>query len=205
MEKFKLTYFDFDGGRGEPARLALRIGGIEFEDCRIPIAEWPEVKANYRYHQLPELEVDGAVLNQSNVITRYVGKLAGLYPEEDWQAAICDAVMDTADDAMQELVNTFFMEEGEKKSVREKIATEILPLFLSELNNSLVAAGGNYFADGRLTIADLKILVFVRGLISGNMDYIPTTIVAEHAPDLMLHKERIENYIQQKTQQMDYA
>ena len=205
MKKFKLTYFDFDGGRGEPARLALRIGGIEFEDCRIPVAEWPEVKDNYRYHQLPELEVDGAVLNQSNVITRYVGKLAGLYPEEDWQAAICDAVMDTADDAMQELVNTFFMEEGEKKSVREKIATEILPLFLSGLNNSLVAAGGNYFADGRLTIADLKILVFVRGLISGNMDYIPTNIVAEHAPDLMLHKERIENYIQQKTQQMDYA
>ena len=69
MKKFKLTYFDFDGGRGEPARLALRIGGIEFEDCRIPVAEWPEVKDNYRYHQLPELEVDGAVLNQSNVIT----------------------------------------------------------------------------------------------------------------------------------------
>jgi glutathione S-transferase len=205
MEKFKLTYFDFNGGRGEPARLAMRIGGIEFEDCRIPVAEWPEVKANYRYHQLPELEVDGTVLNQSNVISRYVGKLAGLYPEDDWQAAICDAVIDTADDAMKELVNTFFLEEDEKKSAREKIAAEILPLFLSGLNDSLVAAGGKYFADGRLTIADLKILVFVNGLVGGNLDYIPTTIVAEHAPDLMAHKERVENQIQQKTQQMDYA
>ena len=35
MAKLKLTYFDFDGGRGEPARLALHIGGIEFEDHRI--------------------------------------------------------------------------------------------------------------------------------------------------------------------------
>lgn len=35
MPKIVLTYFDFDGGRGEPARLALRIGGVEFEDRRI--------------------------------------------------------------------------------------------------------------------------------------------------------------------------
>ena len=28
MAKLKLTYFDFHGGRGEPARLALSIGGI---------------------------------------------------------------------------------------------------------------------------------------------------------------------------------
>ena len=27
MAKLKLTYFDFRGGRGEPARLALSIGG----------------------------------------------------------------------------------------------------------------------------------------------------------------------------------
>ena len=30
MPKLKLTYFDFHGGRGEPARLALSIGGIPF-------------------------------------------------------------------------------------------------------------------------------------------------------------------------------
>jgi hypothetical protein len=28
MPKLKLTYFDFHGGRGKPARLALSIGGI---------------------------------------------------------------------------------------------------------------------------------------------------------------------------------
>jgi hypothetical protein len=41
MPKLVLTYFDFDGGRGEPARLALTIGGIAFEDRRIPGKEWP--------------------------------------------------------------------------------------------------------------------------------------------------------------------
>ena len=28
MANLKLTYFDFHGGRGEPARLALSMGGI---------------------------------------------------------------------------------------------------------------------------------------------------------------------------------
>ena len=35
MAKLKLTFFDFHGGRGEPARLALSIGGIPFEDDRV--------------------------------------------------------------------------------------------------------------------------------------------------------------------------
>ena len=39
MSKLKLTYFDFHGGRGKPARLALSIGGIPFENDRVPPAE----------------------------------------------------------------------------------------------------------------------------------------------------------------------
>jgi hypothetical protein len=39
MTKQKLTYFDFHGGRGEPARLALSISGIPFEDDRVPPSE----------------------------------------------------------------------------------------------------------------------------------------------------------------------
>ena len=51
MPKLKLTYFDFHGGRGEPARLALSLAGIPFEDDRV-------------------LEVDGAIVTQSNGINR---------------------------------------------------------------------------------------------------------------------------------------
>jgi hypothetical protein len=32
MPKLALTYFDFDGGRSEPARLALAIASLPFED-----------------------------------------------------------------------------------------------------------------------------------------------------------------------------
>lgn len=32
MTQYKLTYFDFAGGRGEPIRIALHAAGIAFED-----------------------------------------------------------------------------------------------------------------------------------------------------------------------------
>jgi glutathione S-transferase len=191
----KLSYFDFPGGRGEPARLAMNLAGIAFEDQRIPITDWPTVKADYLYQQVPVMEVDGKVLNQSNAINRLVGKMADLYPQDIWEAAVCDDVMDTADDLMQLLVNTFFMPEEEKQRVRTELVAGAIPMFLSGLNTTLLANGGEFFCDGRLTMADLKILMIIRNLSSGNLDYVPASIVAEHAADLLPHRQRIENLL----------
>jgi hypothetical protein len=98
MPQLKLTYFDFDGGRGEPARLALHIGGIPFEDRRIGFKEWDALRETMPFRALPVLEVDGRLVTQSNGINRYVGKLAGLYPQDDWQALLCDEAMDAVED-----------------------------------------------------------------------------------------------------------
>ena len=191
----KLNYFDFPGGRGEPARMALNLAGSAVEDRRIPLAEWPTVKAEFPYQQVPVMEVDGKVLNQSNAINRLVGKMADLYPQDNWQAAVCDDVMDTADDLMQLLVNTFFMPEEEKQRVRTELVAGPIPMFLAGLNATLLANGGEFFCDGRMTMADLKILMLTRSLCSGNLDYVPASIVAEHAADLLPHRQRIENLL----------
>ena len=191
----KLSYFDFPGGRGEPARIALKLAGIAFEDHRIPITDWPAVKADYLYQQVPVMEVDGKLLNQSNAINRLVGKMADLYPQDSWEAAVCDDVMDTADDLMQLLVNTFFMPEEEKQRVRTELVAGPVPMFLAGLNATLLTNGGEFFYDGRLTMADLKILMVTRNLCSGNLDYVPASIVAEHAADLLPHMQRIENIV----------
>jgi len=97
MAKLKLTYFDFPG-RGETARLALSIAGIPFEDERIAFADWPVRKAQSPFGALPVLEVDGRSVSQSNGINRYVGKLAGLYPDDPWQASLCDEAIDAVKD-----------------------------------------------------------------------------------------------------------
>src|SRR5262249_56515180 len=114
MPRLKLSYFDFHGGRGEPARLALSMGGIPFEDDRVPPSEWERRKLNTPFGALPVLEVDGQTLAQSNAINRYVGKLADFYPTDAWQAGLCDEVMEAVEDINTKLAPTFFLPDEEK-------------------------------------------------------------------------------------------
>jgi glutathione S-transferase len=192
MPKLTLTYFDFDGGRGEPARLALSMAGIAFEDRRVTFDAWQTLKSQMPYGALPVLEVEGHPLTQSNTINRYVGKLTSLYPADAWQAALCDEVMDAVEDIGQQIVATFPIENAaEKKAAREKLANGPIPLYLSRLQDQLQQRGGEYFADGRLTMADMRVYVWVRHLRSGALDHVPADIVDRTGPALVRHAERV--------------
>jgi glutathione S-transferase len=194
MAKLKLTYFDFDGGRGEPARLALHIGGIAFEDHRIAGTEWPAFRDKTPFFAIPTLEVDGHVVSQSNSINRYVGKLAGLYPKDDLQAFLCDEVMDAAEDISTQIAQTFDLPGDTKKVAREKLAAGHITRYLQQFEARLKAAGSEYFADQRLTVADLKVFMLIRWLRSGVLDYIPKDVVDAVAPQLVKHFERVASH-----------
>ena len=115
MPKLKLTYFDFHGGRGEPARLALSMGGIPFDDDRVVPSDWTARKPDTPFGALPVLEVDGQTLAQSNAINRYVGKLTDLYPPDPWQAALCDEVMEAVEDISTKLAATLSFQTRKRK------------------------------------------------------------------------------------------
>ena len=187
----KLTYFDIDGARGEAARIALSIGGIPFEDDRVTFQDWPRRKPETPFGALPVLDADGKILAQSNTINRYVGKLADLYPSDPWQAALCDEAMDAVEDIGTQIERTFDMPDDEKKRRREALVSGPIALFLSRLAQRLAANGGRYFADNRLTVADLKVFLWVRHLRSGNLDHVPTDLIDRVAPELVAHFSRI--------------
>jgi glutathione S-transferase len=192
MAKLKLTYFDFHGGRGEPARIALSIGAIPFDDDRVKFADWTRRKADTPFGTLPLLEVDGQILAQSNAINRYVGRLADLYPSDPWQAALCDEVMEAVEDITSKIVATMFLPEEQKKAQREALADGPIPFYLKRLQQRLEARGGRYFAD-RLSVADLKVFMLIRQLRSGVLDHVPTDLPDRFAPRLVEHYERIKN------------
>jgi prostaglandin-H2 D-isomerase / glutathione transferase len=194
MAKLKLTYFDFDGGRGEPARLALHIGGIAFEDQRIAGKDWPAFRGKTPFLAMPMLEVDGTVVSQSNSINRYVGKLTGLYPKDDWQAFLCDEVMDAAEDVSTQIGQTIDLPAEAKKVAREELAAGNITHYLEQLQAKLKAAGGEYFADKHLTVADLKIYMLIRWLRSGVLDHIPKDLVDRVAPLLVQHFQRVTSH-----------
>ena len=193
--KLKLTYFDMHGGRGEAARLALIIGGVDFEDIRISFAEAAAARVSFPFRRVPVLEIDGQEVTHSNGINRFVGKLADLYPNDPVQAAFCDEAMGAVEDITIATVATFsIQDEDEKKAARARLVEGPLTLYLKRIQALLKKRGGEYFAEGRLTVADLKVFVWVRGLRSGNLDYVPTDLSDKVAPLLVEHFERIDNH-----------
>ena len=193
MPKLIFTYFDFDGGRGEAARLIMHLDGIAFEDKRIPAKDWPALRDTMPFQALPVLEVDGKLITQCNTIDRYLGKLAGLYPKDDWQAALADEVLDAVEDITTKIGSTMRLEDEAKKKAREALAAGPLPRFLQQINARLKAGGGEWFVEKRLTVADLKCYLWVRWLKSGALDHVPADIVEKNAPLLAAHFERVRN------------
>ncbi len=184
MQNIKLTYFDFHGGRAEPVRMALVIGGIDFEDIRISFMDFGRMCSTFPLKAVPVMEVDGVSYCESNAMTRYAGKLAGLYPDDAWQAFLCDEVLEVAEDVTVALVKTFGLEGDELKEAREKLANGIITDGLQLFDRRLKAAGGKYFADNKLTVADLKVLVWIRALNAGQLDHVSDSLVEQVAPDL---------------------
>lgn len=192
MTRYKLTYFDFDGGRGEPIRIAFHAAGIEFEDDRLSFPEFSEMRGDTRFNAVPVLEIEGAVVTQSNGLTRYIGKLAGLYPKDDLQALYCDEALGAVEDTYHQIIRTFGLQGDELKAARESLVDGWLSRYLRGLDEILVRGGGEYFADNRLTVADLNVFVQTRSLLAGTLDHVPTDLVERLAPSLVEHKDRIE-------------
>ena len=192
MSSYKLTYFDFDGGRAEPIRIAFHAAGIEFEDNRISFAEFGEMRSTTRFNSVPVLEIDGAAITQTNAMCRYVGKMAGLYPQDDLQALYCDEVLGALEDLLHHLVATFSLQDEELRLAREKFVDNWLSFCLRGLDELLTRGGGEYFAGNALTVADLKAFVQTRSIRSGTLDHVPADIVERLAPGLVMHQERVQ-------------
>lgn len=194
MPHLKLSYFDMHGGRGEPVRLALAIGGVPFEDHRFSFPEFAEVRKTAPFGQVPVLIVDGVPVTQTDAMLRYAGKLAGLYPTDAYQALMCDEVSFVVEEAGIKMGPSFRMEGEEQKAARLALVNGSIPVYLAWLQRQLMAQGGEYFADQRLTVADLKVFVDVRSLNSGRWDHVPTTLVEQVAPALNAHMQRVTQH-----------
>mmetsp|Transcript_6671 Transcript_6671/g.14454 ORF Transcript_6671/g.14454 Transcript_6671/m.14454 type:complete len:189 (+) Transcript_6671:142-708(+) len=99
--------------RGEPIRMLLAYGKIQYEDVVIGWEQWPEQKTDaylFPFGQTPSMEIaPNTVVAQSGAIIRYAAKLANACPSDPALAAKNDMVMEMAMEMMpiNPLLNVF--------------------------------------------------------------------------------------------------
>ncbi len=183
MNKPALIYFDAPVSRGEECRLALHLAGVDFEDRRLPMAEWPALKASTPYGSLPVLELPGQPpLAQTNAILVLIGRQHGLHPTDALEAARHESLMAHVEDLRAAVGPTIRMEADEKRRVREALVAGFLPQWAAAAERQIVSAP--FFGGERLQVVDLKLHMAVRWFLGGKVDHIPADIFAAY-PRLM--------------------
>ncbi|RZC34853.1 GST C domain containing protein [Asbolus verrucosus] len=126
----------------------LKTSEFEFEN-------WPQFKPNMPFGQVPILEHNGKVVNQSVAIARYLGKQVKLVGNDDCENLEIDAIVDTINDLRQKIaLYSFEKNEAIKESRKEPLFKETLAYYLKRLDN-IVEANNGHLALGKLTWADL--------------------------------------------------
>jgi glutathione S-transferase len=177
MSKPKLTFVDAPVSRGEECRLALHIAGVDFEDVRIKQADWPTLKPTTPWGSLPLFELPGhPVLAQTNAILALIGRLHGLHPTDNFEAARHESMMLAVEDLRATVAATMrIKDDTAKKSAREDLSTGYLPTWGANAERQL--GDGPFFAGSRIHVVDLKIHMALRWLKSGVLDHIPATVL----------------------------
>jgi len=160
---YKLTYFDIMG-LAEPIRILLSYGELDFEDCRVPKENWPNVKPSTPFGQVPILEHNGKTSHQSLAIARYLAKQVKLVGKDDLEDLDIDATVDSINDFRAKICKYHYeSDETAKEAYAKSLFNEIVPFYLEKLDDQAKENNG-YLVGGKLTWADL---VFV-----GLIDYI---------------------------------
>lgn len=181
VTKPTITYFDGPVSRGEECRLALHVAGVDFIDNRLSRDQWMALKPNTPFGSVPVFELPGKPpLGQSNAILTLIGRMHGLHPKDEFEAARHLAMMEHVEDLRHRITPSMRMsDDAEKKKAREALVESYFPLWSSKAE-AQIADDGPFFAGGALHVVDFKILLIVRWLRGGALDHIPGTVFAAY-------------------------
>ena len=147
--------------------MALSLGDIPFEDIRVTNEEFAFIKKTRETRsgikilrkQLAVLCVSVESIGQTGAIATFCGKIANLYPDDLWQCAQVDQIIDSVSD-INKLISPSIRERDPrgKKEMRKELSESILPGKIQFLENLLLDKEDRNFCVGNhLSIADLAV------------------------------------------------
>lgn len=199
-----MVYFP-SPGRAEAIRIALSISGAEWEDLAIDGTQFQTMKegGELPWGMVPVLQTSKGAIAESSAILRFVGRLAGLIPEDPYQCAKADEFIDGMEPLSKALDSSF-----ETKDVDERIRLrkEVFGPKGNGTRNLLlleekVIKSETGWAAGTddMSIADLKLFTGLFGLFSGNYDGIDASVISHYSGLIDYHgkvasEPRIKDY-----------
>jgi glutathione S-transferase len=200
----RLVYFSVPG-RAEASRIALSLSGIEWEDAEVNGEEFSKLKKEGKlpWGMLPILQTSKGTIAESSAILRYAGKIAGLIPDDSFQAAKADEFIDGMGPIARAMDTTFgIQDDHERIRLRKQLfepdgaATKALKLYDKKIKDSK----SGWAADtDEMSIADLKLFTELFAFFSGNYDGIEKSMLMDYKNLLNYHhkvanEERIKNH-----------
>ncbi|CAJ0564186.1 unnamed protein product, partial [Mesorhabditis spiculigera] len=190
MSTYKLTYFPLRA-RAEVARQLFALAGQKFEDVRVPFEDWPKVKPETPYGQLPVLEVDGKTLAQSVTIARFLARRFGYYGADEFEAAQIDEFADAMNDYFMEQKNFFPVLIGKQVGDKDRLSQELFEpardkFFPIVIERFLQKSKSGFLVGEKLSYIDLVLAEHV----DRYGHFLPHAW--DHYPQLKQHRDKIQ-------------
>ncbi|VDM18707.1 unnamed protein product [Hydatigera taeniaeformis] len=150
MPTSNLLYFNVRG-RGELIRLVLNAAEKDFEDVRVSNAEWPSLKPQMPFNQLPVLEVtksngEKVMLTESLAIARLLARTFGLYGDDAAEVYLIER--------MNSLVSVLVLSTISQSKSESRTSWMAIEMALKERKNTFIAGS-------QVTLADLQAIVLL--------------------------------------------
>jgi len=105
-----------------------------------------------------------------------VERLHGLHPDDPWDGARHDAVLEACEDLRQRLSATSRMKDAEEiKTIRQALASDFIPHWAQGIEGLI--GKGPFVGGEQPAVADIKIYIMEKALSGGTYDAIPTTVL----------------------------
>ena len=119
------------------------------------------------------MEVPGhGVFAETNAILRLIGRLHGLHPDDPWDGARHDAVMDACEELRQRLSATSLLSDaGQKTAARMALASDYIPRWAKGIERLI--GTGPFVGGAKPAVVDIKIYMIEKALSGGVYDDVP--------------------------------
>jgi len=151
---YKLTYFNIRG-RAESIRILFSVAGVEFEDNRINGEDWPAIKPETPWGQLPYLQVGDKTIAQTSTIARFIARRYNLVGANEFETSKCEELVDACSDLSTEWMK-FLNEkdEAKKEEVKKAFLDGPAPKYLGKFDKIQAENGGNWMVGSSVSWAD---------------------------------------------------